>query len=341
MTNIKQIEERVQKYFNTTAFSHSFAKAVEGGSSQIRKYEEQGEEHYDEFGDGKLLGSALDTWITFGKEYFHSKYRIVQIDKPSDSIQKIVRDLIDSDYDDWDKIDNTTLSNFCVKHDYYAKDSYKVETRVKKLVEGRGRKYFDSIINNKDYICLDLDQWDKLQKAYKLYSEHPWSIDFFNAENIQLQVPLYCNILNIDCKGLLDRVDKKNRTIRIIDFKYTENNPKFAYYKFKYYRQVSWYKKLYEKIHLDKEGNKECWIAFFNPFLSYPVFVKVTYDGFLKGLFGETKEGETAEGYRYYEELKQLGMYQLLDKYKHFLETNQWEIDPYIYENKGQIIYDI
>jgi hypothetical protein len=225
-------QEEVDEYFNRSEASQSFLKALCKGVSFTNRDEK--EAYYEEKGH-LIIGSAVDDKISMGNEAFEKKYHVSTIVKPSDAIMSIVQMIFDGVVSLSGSFPKENLHGFPGEvleaadfHNYQSR--WKEETRVNKIME-MGFTYFEELRAAYGKQILS-DTENKIVLAIEMsWRTNSYTREYFNGQekhiHIFYQVPIYFEVMNIDCKCLLDVVivNTINKTIQPIDFKTMGENP--------------------------------------------------------------------------------------------------------------------
>lgn len=124
----------------------------------------------------------------------------------------------------------------------------KLETFVERFEEFK--PYFEFLLERDKKIVITQEQANKAANIVDQLRNNPYTKDIVNAQNtstgeVHNQLELYGSYRGIPTKGALDRVliSHRNKTVQPIDFKTSYNVLDFrnSYYKYRYYRQGSYY----------------------------------------------------------------------------------------------------
>lgn len=115
---------------------------------------------------------------------------------------------------------------------------------------GEYRPYFDFLVSSERKTVISKEQDGQARLIVEQLKTNPYTRDIVNAQNTETgvvfnQMELYGDYRGIRTKGALDRVliSHRSETVQPIDFKTSYNVLDFknSYYKYRYYRQGSYY----------------------------------------------------------------------------------------------------
>lgn len=112
------------------------------------------------------------------------------------------------------------------------------------------KDYFNFLVNRGNKIVLTTEQASKAGRIVEQLKTNPYTKDLVNAqgEGVYNQLEVYSERNGLRLKGAIDRVliSHKKKTILPIDFKSSYDVRHFSqsYYKYRYYRQGSYYRYL-------------------------------------------------------------------------------------------------
>jgi hypothetical protein len=222
--------QEVEEYFADGSVSQSYLKTLIAGvdflteDEKTRYYEEKG--HF-------VIGSAVDVWLTQGKENYDAQFFSFEGKKPSDSIMSIVKQVFDSACFD-DNPPEGDLHQYpeyvleaADAHNYSS--NWKAETRVNKIMES-GFEYFEQLkLAYGKQILGDIETSLVQNIVMSLQTGTFTSQYFTDARHIDIyhQVPIYFESEGVPCKALLDKVivDRITKEIRPVDIKTIGDSP--------------------------------------------------------------------------------------------------------------------
>lgn len=235
----------------------------------------------------------------------------------------------------------------------YDKSGYKM--RIEKVIE----KFWDSEEFSDYYILtrqvskgttiLSNEEYDTVLKCVELIKSNKFLSDYFRTAEetdglveTHYQVPILFNILDTDCKALLDLVviDHEGKTISPIDLKTTGRSVldfSGSFLLYGYYRQAAFYTYALQSENspykeLLEQGYK------IEPFRFIVVETKKSSSmpALLYEVTPEVLELGRSGGI--VKNKKYKGYLELLEDYKWHFSTNQWDMSRELYENKGKIV---
>lgn len=273
------------------------------------------------------MGSIVDTLLTKPEEY-DSKYITFSGDTPSSTTQMFTFCVKLADC--YDPILGLEAC-YQVAYDAAGIKSPKLEGHIAKFEPYK--PFVDFLIQSKDKTPITKDQALKASRIVEQLKSNPYTKDFANAsgDGVYNQLELYrtwgtSRGTRLRLKGAIDRVliSHKKKTVQPIDFKtsYNVNDFKSSYYKYRYYRQGSYYTMLL-KGWLNEQGFGDYEVL---PF----IFVVCSTSGGQHWLYRMTQGdivsaqtgGETTWGY------KVKGWQEILEEIVYCTENKEW-VYPY------------
>ena len=218
-------QEEIDAYFEREAASQSFLKQLCKGVAYTKRDEKT--MYYEEKGH-LIIGSAIDDRISLGKTVFEEKYYVSSDNKPSDAIMSMVQQVFDHAVIVTDEIGNvktlhdwnSAILDSANDHKYQVR--WKDETRVSKIQEA-GYDYFEELKEAFGKQILSPIENTIVGNIHMAWQSNPYTSEYFasTTKHIYMQVPIYFEFMNIDCKALLDMViyDPEKNTLQPIDFK--------------------------------------------------------------------------------------------------------------------------
>lgn len=256
-----------EKYFSMSGLNQSQLKAILAGPYMFKVVEEN--PRFFEEKEAILIGDAVDTIITEGKDVFQQSYYISTVDKPSATVMSIVQEVFYEERNRTYKLEEleAEILEACDNHNHQSK--WKAETRIKKLVEA-GTEYWDDLVSADGKEVLDFDQKTTVEGIVTSLTTHPYTKKYFEigqADGVEItyQVPLHFSYRGIECKAMIDMiiVNHNNfpvryqglvipaKSVQPIDIKttgeYTRNFPKVVK-ALRYDIQGAWYTLALESV---------------------------------------------------------------------------------------------
>lgn len=206
------------------------------------------------------LGSAIDVLITRPKDY-ENEFTVFRGTAPTGQMMSFCNALAELS-----KATDAPLPVSTFYQSAYDKvgiKGSKLETVAGKF-EGSFIPYYEFLTNTGGKTALSLEQAAKAAKIVEEVKENRFTSPFVNVQNdddneVWNQLEIYTSYRDIPLKGALDRVliNHKKQIVQPIDFKSSSNIIDFqgSYYKYRYYRQGSYYTYLLERW-LQEKGYK-------------------------------------------------------------------------------------
>lgn len=254
-----------QEYRANEAISQSQLKLLLKGVHLFNNVEDPSEDYYKEKSHF-IIGSAVDTMLTMGKEVCQEEYYISQCEKkPGDSIMSVIKEVYDTQYPLINDLSCEHFSSPWLKDYIIAiaenqgyQGNWKAETKYNKIIS-KGQDYWNDLVQSHGKQVLSMDQFLLIKSIYTSLLEHSHTAKYFELGNsnryeIFYQLPLYFNYLGIDCKGLLDFciVDHNLKDITPVDIKtmgdYVMNFP-VSMFKRRYDIQAAFYTEALQRDH--------------------------------------------------------------------------------------------
>lgn len=238
----RHTRQDIDEYRERDAFNQSSAKAIlQGGiqSFKIAKDELIGaldsvNDMYYEEKTHFIIGSAVDTWITIGKDVFDDMYFSSKMKrKPSAAEMSIVKRVFDQAFLSEDKEDEVKdgiwdIDNYKqALHNSMNEHEYKIrEMKVDWMEDGRMntflrkplvRDYWNELVSADGKQILSDSEVLKISDIYISMTTHKHTSWLFDdgTPNVDVvyQFPMYWEYYGVDCKGLPDMLyilhDKK------------------------------------------------------------------------------------------------------------------------------------
>lgn len=244
------ILSNIETYYSNSNINSTLVKAyIKGGinefvkaSTDVYKYELESA--------ALIKGSAVDLYLTAGKEEFDKKYYITELPPVSPKSVLIVKQALDTvvmtpNTFTFDSILDTIIVPIAKENGY--RTNIKNEQTYKDWLIRECKPYFNALqaANNRTVLSIE----DKLLidlNVNKFIAAFP---HIFNNNNKDIEVffqyPVYDSLFGIECKGLIDIVviDKIKKIVHIFDIKTIDKliNFKYSFNKFLYNVQATMY----------------------------------------------------------------------------------------------------
>ena len=331
----------MNEYFQKKAISNSFLGML--SNPKWVKMKADNPELEDEETSYFRIGSAIDCLLT-SKERWETDFIVIKVNRPYGFMAKFI-DLLPPGL--------TPMSLDSYYKIAYDQSGYKM--RLEKVIEKFWASpelvdYYTLTRNLPSSVTvLSVDEYDIVQKAVETIMSNEFVRKYFTKEEekeLLHQVPIYFELLGMECKALLDGIliDHKNKTIQPFDLKSSRSASDFAssFLQFGYYRQAAFYNRALTlgnspvKLLILEEDYKVLPFRFIvvdnKKSGSFPAIIyEVAPNDLVCGLYG----GYTEKG-RYYK-----GIIQLIEDYKWHLEKDYWEMPRELYENEGVKVLEV
>jgi hypothetical protein len=223
--------QEVEDYFANEAVSQSYLKTLLKGVDYLG--EDEKKMYYEEKGHF-IIGSAVDVWLTQGKENFDLQYFVFEGIKPSDTLMSIAQQVFDSACfdDNAPEGDMHQYSSYVLEaieaHNY--QPNWKEDTRINKVMEGCFT-YFEQLkLAFGKQILSSIEMQLVYNIVMSLQSGRFTNLYFKDSKDIDIyyQTPIYFEVEGVPCKALIDMliVNRADKTISPIDIKTIGNNVK-------------------------------------------------------------------------------------------------------------------
>ena len=211
--------QEVEDYFADSSVSQSYLKLLLKGVDFLT--EDEKKRYYEEKGHF-VIGSAVDVWLTQGRENFDLQYFSFEGKKPSDAIMSIVKETFDKAC-----FDDSPPEGDLYQYPEYVLESadshaystnWKTETRINKITEA-GLVYFEQLKLAFGKQILSSVESTLVQNIVMSLQSGKYTNEYFkDAPHIDIyhQVAIYFEINDIPCKALLDKVIVNRETQKII-----------------------------------------------------------------------------------------------------------------------------
>lgn len=361
----------VDAYYTSPRIGQSKLKLLLKGVHEynaVETEEEAEEKQYDEKAYF-IIGSAVDCKLTSEPQVFDEVYHVSDCKKPSETVIPIIKRTLDEllrmdeglpesleELVRENPLDNA-LSRAIEYHGYYS--NRKMSTNVINIV-AECDEYFQHLISAVGKQVLSLQENDIVQKITESFKKHDAIRDFItDSEQIDVyfQLAIY---FGDDFKSLLDvlRVDHKNKTIQVGDFKTMFDMPiKFVHsLKARRYDLQGAFYNIAVLNWIDKHHPELSSYHILNPaflvettkpgFQGNPIFYVLSHDLMTISQYGKRdysarlirKTPET-EKKSYVETNKTIGIYELLDLYE-WHKVNGFHKDKALLHSDKPMILD-
>lgn len=264
--------------------------------------------------DSAIRGTLVEEMLqgidveTSGKYFFIDE----DIKEPSQPIKNIFNSLI-VDYPTFSSIPKEKMKEEADKENFGG-GKYKEDTVYSKLQEYEN--YYNrqvDLLNNRDKIIVKKSIKDEAESFYlKAWQSSSYQNLFTAAKETYWQQEIHFVCEEIPCKGIIDLLIKtEGDIVYVVDIKTTELPVLKAFNMFRWDLQMGFY--------------MEAVMQFFNdPNLRFIGLNVVISKDFQEPIFIEYKERDIETIFMGSENKE--GISQLLQKYKHHVETNDWEM---------------
>lgn len=274
MIKYRSLEE-IENYRASPAISQSLLKHVLRGSKV--EYKET---------LPMILGSLLDCILT-SPNLTDKIYSPSMAKRPSAKIQEIVDEVLvlamdeespDSSFEFWEP-------NLLAKAREKEYQSRWGDDAIINAIKKDALSYWNEKVENKDKTLITQEEWDNMFVVAGMIKSSSITGRYFLEQpkvDIEFQLPLYWNVDDTPCKGLLDQliIEHETKTIYIVDFKSSTAGTIQDWFQIArqkaYHFQMAWYYKGVEENYKDliSQGYKiECrWVVVpltgkFNPWI--------------------------------------------------------------------------
>lgn len=177
-------------------------------------------------------------------------FKVADVDKPSDSIRKVIDDLY---WNGDSKLGFSTKEILLAAERTGYQNRWGDEAKLKQLDTEANKKYYEFLCEQEEYVFLSSTDKHIIDESIQSIKAHPYAKtlifsdewDGYESYN-ELMIESVCPETGIKLKGLLDRlmIDHRNKTIIIPDLKTTSravDTFNGSYEMFRYYRQHAFY----------------------------------------------------------------------------------------------------
>lgn len=217
-----------QEYREHSAISQSQLKLLLGPNPNVFNTVREPELYFEEK-KHFTVGNAVDCLLTQPREEFERKFHISTIEnKPSDTIKSIVNQVFDLVKEEVGELadkgvlrDHTSkIVDCCIVHNY--QPNWKTETRIAKVLEAY--EYWEDLKQAEGKTVLSEEERNLIDQIVMSIRTNSVTAPYFEGgKNIEIrfQVPILFDILEVNCKALLDMIiiDHNKKTIQPIDIK--------------------------------------------------------------------------------------------------------------------------
>lgn len=196
-------KDKIKEYRESDSLGQSLLKKLLIGMDEFLKE--------DEFKQtlSTIIGSAVDTILTGNEEDFEEEYYISECEKPSDTIALILETVFDkvpnkkAELETYEGI----LAQVIIDMEY--QKNWKIDTRIKKLLDFSD--YYEELQNSVGKTIITKDTKIIIDNVVESLRNSPNTAKYFNRitkPNIDmyLQLPIYWQYEGVQCKSLLDIV---------------------------------------------------------------------------------------------------------------------------------------
>jgi len=340
--------QRIKNYYNSPHVNASLLKGLH--NPKWIKFKRDNPDIEDDEKRHFRIGGAIDSILT-SPSTFSEEYHVSYKERPS-GLMGIFIDAL--------PLDLTEESDTEEYREAYDASGYRVsiESIIKKLWKvDKYKDYYISRKNGQGKSILSYDEWEEVLHCKDYILNNPFCSRYFinNESAVELihQVPIYFQMEETMCKGLLDGVliDHNKKKIIPFDLKtigrsiFTFPN---SYLRYGYYLQGAFYRKGLEVLIKDKgEGyidHSEFPLIseiedYDIDYMKFIVTEKKAYHSNPARIFNTSEKdykiglkGGYSSNSKYYK-----GIEQLLDDYKWHLKTNDWDLPKALIESEGEV----
>lgn len=356
--------EDVKNYFADESLNQSTLKDLEGGLDAFLAAQEKNKKKAESDSPEKIyfiIGGAVDVTLTGPENAFEESYYVSKVDKPTESITKVV-DLVyrtlletgDTLHNGLDVYEEAIIAA-CEVTEY--QKGWKMETKVNKIVK-EGSLYFQDLLKGAGKTIIGKETNSIIQNIINSLKTNPRTKGFFDRDffaynphhiDIYYQLPIYFTIKDVKCKALLDIVIvEKNASGDVINvypidlktrFGFTFNFPD-SVRKRRYDLQGAWYTDAllasdarsplpfpFDKVS-EKNMKDFQFVVESSTSPGKPLIFELSQDYLNVGRSGYFNV--------YKGKLDKLGYYNLLDKYLYYSENN-WEEEEIVTRFGGKL----
>ena len=168
------------------------------------------------------FGSLVDVMLTSPEE-FDDRFYVADIDRFSDTIRKIVEEIVEFDTDNEGLCDFKEDTLLIALNNSQYQLNWKPETRIKKLIE-LGSDYYTVLKHSTGKIVISPQEFSDAQQCCQTLKTHPFSYQIFECnedEEIFYQLKFKYNLAGVNARCMFDiiKVNHKEKWIRLIDLK--------------------------------------------------------------------------------------------------------------------------
>lgn len=346
-------------YYNIKAVSASLLKALSNSQFEAKRLLDNVKQESPALSMGSLVDCLLTT-----PEKFNDTYVIYRGSKPANKMLtfaeeyiRLYNELVDNGIEN---IDENSL--ILQARDNIEYDKRLMPHNVIRLFKEQCSDYVEFYNRNRDKIIIDEDVYNKAVSINRSVRNSKYLQFIFDPrENVKVynQVPIYFNYSprnNIPIKMMYDCliVDKKYRTLQIIDYKTYDDNFQNNYYKYKYYYQEVLYEHMLDYLIRNSEYSEvlqylpEC-IRDIKDISEYKIlkfkFVAISkspeiqpsiYESYHSILQDVLYRNKIKRGAIY---LSIRSIYNLINEYIWREETNDWVSDYYMETNGVKYVH--
>lgn len=212
--------------------------------STLAKFEREGfnglPSLYDSLETPSLtFGSAVDCWMTDGKEEFDKRYIVAEFPSIPDSIVTIVKDLFrefNITHNSLASIPSVEILKSIETFNYQPR--WNVDTKINKI-KTEGKQYYDLLLLCNGRTLLNTEDFNDIQNSISVLKNSPTTEYYFKANNVfdpniqryyQLKFKATLDDIDFRCMADLIIVDYEKKQIQPIDLK-TSSHKEWDFYK--------------------------------------------------------------------------------------------------------------
>lgn len=196
-------KEKIKEYRESNSIGQSQLKKLLVGMDEFLKE--------DDFKQtlSIQIGKAVDTILTGNEEDFEDEFYISSYPKPSDTVALILETVYEKAIDKRADLETYEgiLAQVIIDMEY--QKNWKIDTRINKLLEFSG--YYQELQDSDGKIIITEETKTIIDNVVDSLRSNPVTQQYFNRVtpnnmDIYLQLPIYWEYKNVQCKSLLDIV---------------------------------------------------------------------------------------------------------------------------------------
>ena len=295
---------------------------------------------YEVTSDALQRGSAVDIFLTSGKEAFDNAYYVADLPNISDKPKLIIEQLLDTIVVDPARkatFEGVIDVAFSIAKEFGYRGNIKNDITYKDWLIRDCKPYYDARIAAGTRTVISVEDKMFIDKTIlKFQTAFPYIFNNVNPDiDVYFQLPVYGTLENVECKALLDIVvvNKNRKAVYIFDLKTTDRLIQFIYVfnKLLYNVQATVYTKLAKQLFKDYTVHNLAFIAAglndnlpAQTFNCTDIIIDATYNG--------------SEHYKF------MSVKEALYNIKVHLDTNNFDLDlkylPFRNSSKTSIVLD-